>query len=116
VLQCDVVAVTCAKAMDKEINLDGIEYNCLILDEATQIVEALMTLPISRDYERVVLIGDQKQLPPFFNNNKFLNSGFDKSLFELILDYNISNKQNLVILKRQYRMHPSLSKFSNQFF
>ena len=62
---------------------------------------------------RVILVGDQRQLPATTFSFDADRSGFSRSLFERLLQAGISH----TMLETQYRMHPSLSAFpSRQFY
>ena len=82
----------------------------LIVDEAAMIKEpeTLVPIIICRP-ERVVLIGDHKQLRCIVKCHQAADLKFDQSLFERYC-------KNLTMLEEQYRMHPSICKFPSNVF
>jgi len=58
---------------------------------------------------KIVLIGDHKQLRCITKCAQAAEFGFDRSLFERY-------HKNLTMLEEQYRMHPSICKFSSSIF
>lgn len=101
----------------KEEVLNGKQWDVLIIDEASQskITECLIPLKLCK---RVILAGDDKQLPPVFRSyegfDKKLNSDFYKSFFEMI--YNKQKKNLCHPLKVQYRMNQTIMEFSSYKF
>eukprot|EP01060_Flectonema_neradi_P034414 TRINITY_DN6037_c0_g1_i3.p1 TRINITY_DN6037_c0_g1~~TRINITY_DN6037_c0_g1_i3.p1 ORF type:complete len:156 (+),score=34.38 TRINITY_DN6037_c0_g1_i3:342-809(+) len=61
---------------------------------------------------QVVMIGDQAQLPPTVLSQEASHNGLDVSLFDRLLALGVPSH----LLDTQYRMHPSISSFSNQLF
>uniref|UniRef100_A0A1I8GBN5 RNB domain-containing protein n=1 Tax=Macrostomum lignano TaxID=282301 RepID=A0A1I8GBN5_9PLAT len=59
--------------------------------------------------ERLVLIGDHKQLRPIIRNKTAEQLGLGVSLFE-------RHSHRAIMLSYQYRMHPSLCEFSADYF
>ncbi|WCL48451.1 AAA domain-containing protein [Leptospira sp. GIMC2001] len=86
-------------------------FDICILDEATQSLEPLAWIPILRA-NRVVLAGDENQLPPtvFTNDSKLLNTLFIKTI------QNFKGTDRLVFLDTQYRMEEEILSFSNHEF
>jgi len=83
--------MTCTHAaMKRHEFLDlGFEYDCLVMEEAAQVLEIETFVPMlmqrqekSARLKRVVLIGDHHQLPPVIKNQAFQRySHMDQSLF-----------------------------------
>ncbi len=123
----------------------GKEFDYVIVDEAGQATEPATLSAFrllgkdasrapsirSKMYPRIILLGDQKQLPPVVNEElfrytlkppKFLkNAGLTDedtlktSMFERL--YRMWNgKSNLVILKHQYRMNDAICKIERDVF
>ena len=62
--------------------------------------------------DRVIMAGDHLQLAPTVKSKEVLAKGFGNTIFErCIKAYDID-----VILTQQYRMHPEIMAFSNQYF
>lgn len=88
------------------------KFKYLIIDEAGQTTEPSTLVPLKYEFEKVILIGDHKQLPAtvFSEHNKQL--GFDISLFERLMKNDVEN----FILKEQYRMHPTIRAIPSAMF
>ncbi|CCH42332.1 Regulator of nonsense transcripts 1 [Wickerhamomyces ciferrii] len=79
----------------------------LIMDESTQSNEASTLVPLSlKGLEKILLVGDEKQLSSF-NDIPYL----EQSLFERVLKNGTYFNPNM--LQIQYRMNPKISKFPN---
>jgi senataxin len=89
-----------------------VEY--LIIDEACQTSELMSLVPvINMRPQKIILIGDHKQLPAtlFCDNANFTR--LERSLFERLHD----GGKEIYTLTTQYRMHPDIRKFpSDQFY
>lgn len=95
--------------------LDKLEFNYshLIIDEASQCTEISSLIPFAQNVDKVILVGDQNQLPAtvFSANGEFTK--FNRSLYERFLD----NQIPCFTLKIQYRMHELIRAFpSKQFY
>lgn len=94
---------------DKEVR--AVEY--LIVDEACQSNELETLIALGINPERVILVGDEKQLPATVISNDHEQTKYSRSLFERLLE----NEVEATMLKVQYRMHPSIREFpSNKFY
>ena len=65
-------------------NCKNIDY--LIVDEACQCNEISNLIPLQLDPNRVILVGDQKQLPATTHSVNSQKTNFSKSLFERLLE------------------------------
>ena len=92
--------------------LDGRRFPQVLIDEATQATEPASLVPLIRGARQVVLVGDHKQLPPTVLSFRAEEKGLRRSLFERLVDLGIEP----LLLTKQYRMHPAISKFPNQQF
>ena len=86
--------------------------HAVIMDEASQFMEAravsaLVHAVSGKKLRRIMLIGDDKQLPPTLlaKRNPFSKTG-EVSLFERLIATGI----DVHMLTEQYRMHPSISQ------
>nr|XP_027202204.1 probable helicase DDB_G0274399 [Dermatophagoides pteronyssinus] len=84
----------------------------VIVDEASQCVEASNLIPLKLDPKRVILVGDPKQLPATVFSVVALSLNYDRSLFQRLQELNFKT----VLLQTQYRMHPRISAFPNNKF
>jgi regulator of nonsense transcripts 1 len=107
----DVICCTCVGAGDPR--LKNFRFRQVLIDEATQAIEAESLIPIAMGAKQVVFVGDHCQLGPVVMCKAAAKAGLTQSLFErLVL---IGNRP--IRLQVQYRMHPALSEFpSNMFY
>ena len=108
--QVRVIASTLVGAGNKL--LDGKRFGTVFIDEAAQALEAACWIPIRRA-SRVILAGDQCQLPPTVKSLQALKGGLGKTLMERIVE----NKPECVsLLEVQYRMNDEIMQFSSDYF
>jgi AAA domain len=86
-------------------------FDTVLVDEAGQLTSANTRVATSRAQKRVVLIGDHQQLRAM-THGKAQDLGFHKSMFERLREKDYP----CVMLDVQYRMHPSLVKYSSDKF
>jgi hypothetical protein len=93
----------------------GFAPSAMVMDEASQFLEARAVFPILEAMSkgrlrRILLIGDDKQLPPTLMapRNPFHATGV-VSLFERLIKTGVTP----VTMLEQYRMHPDISKISD---
>jgi superfamily I DNA and/or RNA helicase/exoribonuclease R len=93
-----------------------------IIDECAMATE-VETMAVIRHANRVVLIGDHKQLQPVLKNRSAKDNGLGRSLFEKYaykwesMGNNSDREGCFICLKEQYRMHTKLCQFpSTQFY
>lgn len=106
-----VVVTTLSSARNS--NLDKIVFPSVIIDESAQTIEPASLLAVSHGCERLVLIGDHKQLPAVVLSKEAVRLGLHVSLFERLMK---SGSVISVLLNRQRRMHPSISAWPNMTF
>ena len=133
----DVILGTCIGiGMNRYVR--GLHFDTVIIDEAAKanLAESLVPLKLG---DRYILVGDDKQLPPYMDRQlisdfvKDYNYSKDaslpalteadavrtisKSLFELYHEKMGADSDNIVMLNYQYRMHPEIGNFiSNVFY
>lgn len=126
---CPIVGVTCCSSILTV--LDDLQFDIVILDEASQMIEPLSLAPMLRaKCKYLVAAGDPLQLPPVIahpstvvtsspprdpannNNNNVNNHGLVRPLFVRLAA--LGNEPYL--LRRQYRCHPHISAVPNAFF
>lgn len=85
----------------------------MLIDEATQAIEAEALIPICLGAKQIVLVGDHCQLGPVVMCKQAAKAGLTQSLFERLVLIGIRP----IRLQVQYRSHPALSEFpSNMFY
>lgn len=107
----DVICCTCVGAGDPR--LQNFRFRQVVIDEATQAVEAEALIPLSMGAKQVVFVGDHCQLGPVVMCKAAAKAGLMQSMFERLVLIGIRP----IRLQVQYRMHPALSEFpSNMFY
>ncbi|XP_050763426.1 helicase with zinc finger domain 2 [Gymnogyps californianus] len=105
----DVILCTCSAA--SATSLEQLNVKQIIIDECAMSTEPETLIPLVSHHhaEKVVLLGDHKQLRPVVNNDFCKSLGMEKSLFE--------RYQNQAwMLDVQYRMHKGICEFPSQEF
>jgi hypothetical protein len=92
-----------------------------IIDEAGQCVEPEALIPLQYNMTKLVMVGDHKQLPATVISRTAKDHRYDASLFKRLFtsaeQFTTEAAQNSgVMLTTQYRMHPSIAAWPNQFF
>jgi hypothetical protein len=110
-----VVGVTCCSSLLPV--LEDLNFDIVILDECSQIIEPLAMAPILRAKAKfLVAAGDPKQLPPVIANPPLLSPpskfGLLRPLFVRLSDLGATPH----LLRQQYRCHPALSAIPNAQF
>lgn len=90
-----------------------VEINDLIVDEAAAATEPEMYIPFQYRPERLLAVGDPKQLPATVLSRKAEDLGMSRSLHERLM-YDCQHKH--IMLDVQYRMRPAVSQFPSRRF
>mmetsp|Transcript_6834 Transcript_6834/g.14827 ORF Transcript_6834/g.14827 Transcript_6834/m.14827 type:complete len:1057 (-) Transcript_6834:479-3649(-) len=107
----DVICCTCVGAGDPR--LKNFRFRQVVIDEATQAIEAEALIPLSMGAKQIVFVGDHCQLGPVVMCKAAAKAGLTQSLFERLVLIGLRP----IRLQVQYRMHPILSEFpSNMFY
>jgi regulator of nonsense transcripts 1 len=86
----------------------------VLVDEAAQATEMAAVVPlILRGSQRLVLVGDQCQLPPTVQSTEAEERGLSLSLYSRMVD---SGGITPFLLDTQYRSHPMIAEFSARTF
>ncbi|XP_028380842.2 LOW QUALITY PROTEIN: helicase with zinc finger domain 2 [Phyllostomus discolor] len=104
-----VVLCTCSCAA--AASLKGLQVRQVLVDEAGMATEPETLIPLVRftGAEKVVLLGDHKQLRPVVKNEHMQSLGLDRSLFERY-------HKDAHMLDTQYRMHKDICAFPSMEF
>lgn len=94
-------------------NLEDVEFETVIIDEAAQCVELSALIPLKYGCYKCILVGDPKQLPPTVLSQSAAKFGYDQSLFVRMQQ---NHPQSVHLLDMQYRMHPEISLFPSREF
>ncbi|KAK6090079.1 hypothetical protein P3W45_000967 [Vairimorpha bombi] len=108
--QAEVITCTCVTAGQKMFN--KLKFSCVLVDEAVQSTEPLTIIPLVYGCNKLILVGDHKQLGPTILSKKVAKAGFKQSLFERLISVGVSP----YILSLQYRMHPDLCEWPSETF
>ena len=88
-------------------------FDVVIIDEASQALEAECWIPILKG-KQLVLAGDHLQLPPTIKSHGDVAKNLELTLFERVLD--LHGKSIKTLLNVQYRMNEAIMKFSSNYF
>ncbi|KAL6654461.1 hypothetical protein ACP70R_007926 [Stipagrostis hirtigluma subsp. patula] len=94
----------------QDLKLKSIDI--LLVDDAAQIKESDLLIPLSIAPRHVVLLGDHLHVQAMVKSKVCEEAGYASSLFERLLGLS-SDK---IILSKQYVMHPFISQFVRQNF
>ena len=108
------------------------EYETVIVDEAARVNPGDLMVPLSQAKERIILVGDHRQLPHMYDQEifdvlqerglKYREDDIQISMFEQLITKvkaleKIDGKQRFITLDKQYRTHPLLGNFvSNEYY
>jgi len=88
-------------------------FDLAVIDEATQASIAASMIPAARA-KRLVLVGDHKQLPPYYAGENSEEEEMTESLFGLLLE--LYADDIVTTLRTQYRMNEEIAAFPNEEF
>ena len=91
--------------------LNQTRFSTLVIDEASQATEPECWIPMLLS-EKVIFVGDHKQLPPTIRSTKGLELGLGVTILDQLSD----RFHNSYLLKCQYRMNDQILSFSNKHF
>ncbi len=109
------------------LNLDDVEYDYVIMDEASQVDIATGALALSCAHNAVI-VGDLKQLPNVVDSENMQSADLIRTNYNIADAYDFAHKsflQSMVeaipnvpstLLKEHYRCHPRIISFCNQKF
>lgn len=119
--QSNVVAATCLFSGGKQ--MPEANFDWAIVDEAGRATVPEVLVPLVKA-ERVILVGDERQLPPMVDEAAAEDGGnspsadsLETSLFQILAEQAEQEGQwHLAGLRRQYRMHPAIGNLISQAF
>ena len=92
--------------------LDGMFFDRVLVDEATQATEPATLVPLTRGCKQLVLVGDHCQLPPTVLSTRAEEEGLGVPLFSRMVACGVPP----CMLDTQYRMHPAIATFPSDLF
>ncbi|XP_042261546.1 helicase with zinc finger domain 2 isoform X1 [Thunnus maccoyii] len=110
----DIILCTCTQSSTPSLT-KTVSARQILIDECAMATEPQALIPlVCNNPEKIVLIGDHKQLRPIVKNERVRKLGMAKSLFER---YYTIHKKRAVMLDTQYRMHEDICEFpSNEYY
>ena len=114
----DIIATTCTGAGDADLR--GIKFDFILIDEATQAVEPISLISIVKSCQKLVLIGDPKQLAPTITEEPNLQTEEGvpplKEALCTTIFHRLHTKVDPIFLDEQHRMHPAIAEFPSRVF
>jgi len=106
--EADLIATTAVSSCHSF--LDDINFDVMIMDEATQVASFMALLPLLK-CKKFILVGDNRQLQPIEEEDisKEMNLSIFNRLFEIYPEAS-------TFLSIQYRMHKSIAQIANEIF
>ena len=101
-----------AESLKKFSSQEKVSFSTVLVDEATQCTEAASLTALVLGCERLILVGDQNQLPPVVLSPIAAEKGLGASLFSRLIIAGIEP----YLLNEQYRMHPKIAEFPSNYF
>ncbi|EFP01369.1 hypothetical protein CRE_23956 [Caenorhabditis remanei] len=101
----------------QKLNEYGWKADVMIVDEAAQCTEPATWVPVltTPSCKKLILVGDQKQLPAVVFSEKAMQENMKVSLMEKLSSEFASNNIN-ILLNEQYRMNEKIMNWPNEIF
>ncbi|XP_046881794.1 helicase with zinc finger domain 2 [Hypomesus transpacificus] len=107
----DVILCTCTAASSPTLTRK-VSARYILIDECAMATEPQALIPlVCNQPEKIVLLGDHKQLRPIVHHERVKKMGMSISLFERYIKV---FKKRTVMLNTQYRMHEDICKFPSK--
>jgi hypothetical protein len=114
--QADVVVTTCigagAEVLRKFSQQNKEFFRTVLVDEASQCSEQAILPALAYGCDKLILVGDQNQLPPVVLSARAAAEGLGVSMFSRLIAAGLQP----CLLTEQYRMHPQIAEFSSTHF
>ncbi|NXW57350.1 SETX helicase, partial [Eurystomus gularis] len=127
ILEADVICCTLSASggclLESTFSRKGVDpFSCVIVDEVRQSCEVETLIPLIHRCNKLVLVGDPRQLPPTVKSVKAQEYGYDQSLMARLHRHLEEQVQRSVFcslpvvqLTVQYRMHPDICLFPSNY-
>ncbi|NWW45389.1 SETX helicase, partial [Pedionomus torquatus] len=127
ILESDIICCTLSTSggslLESAFWRQGLDpFSCVIVDEAGQSCEVETLIPLIHRCNKLVLVGDPKQLPPTVKSIKAQEYGYDQSLMARLhrhlqqqVQKSVLRSLPVVQLTVQYRMHPDICLFPSNY-
>lgn len=107
--QAHVIFTTLSDSVHPILSSLRLEFDTIIIDDATQCEELSALIPLGYGYKRCIMTGAPKQSPATSTSLDTLNYlKYDQSLFGRMI---ASTKNPPLTLTEQFRMHPDIARF-----
>eukprot|EP00918_Siedleckia_nematoides_P060483 GHVU01131993.1.p2 GENE.GHVU01131993.1~~GHVU01131993.1.p2 ORF type:complete len:124 (-),score=16.45 GHVU01131993.1:977-1348(-) len=87
------------------------KFRCTLVDEAAQMNEVELLGTVNHSTKCLILVGDDKQLPPHTNSPYAKTVMFNRSTFDRLIN---SRQDRVIRLEEQYRMVPAIAQVTNK--
>ena len=111
-LSVKIVCATLSMAGSNILTSLNQKFDTVVIDESAQAVELSTLIPLKFGCERLILVGDPKQLAATVFSETAIKLNYDQSLFKRFQEAG----HEVIVLKTQYRMHKIISKFISDTF
>ncbi|NXL94083.1 SETX helicase, partial [Alectura lathami] len=127
ILEADIICCTLSTSggglLESAFWRRGLDpFSCVIVDEVRQSCEVETLIPLIHRCNKLVLVGDPRQLPPTVKSIKAQEYGYGQSLMARLhrhleeqVQNNILRSLPVVQLTVQYRMHPDICLFPSNY-
>ncbi|NXI71268.1 SETX helicase, partial [Anseranas semipalmata] len=127
ILESDIICCTLSTSggslLESAFWRQGLDpFSCVIVDEVRQSCEVETLIPLIHRCNKLVLVGDPRQLPPTVKSVKAQGYGYDQSLMARLHRHleeqvrkNVIRSLPVVQLTVQYRMHPDICLFPSNY-
>ena len=116
----DIIATTCTGAGD--MDLKHLMFSYILIDEATQAIEPVSLISVAKSCQKLILIGDPKQLAPILPSSSECGDHIcprEVPCFEALCEtlfHRLHGKIRTYFLDEQHRMHPYIADFPSRVF
>jgi hypothetical protein len=121
----NVIGITCVQAARGDFSKEFKNFDVVIIDEVSKCTPPELLIPALKG-NKLVLVGDHRQLPPMLNDNTIEEiaremestteelSFLEESLFKIQFEAAAQSIKRMLTI--QYRMHPNIMGAINQFY
>lgn len=117
-------SVAATNQFSGSMEVNNLRYENVVLEEAARSNPLDLIIPMVRATERIIMVGDQKQLPHLLENDIVdeavkgdveKRKKYEESLFGILYDnLALASPKRRVTLTKQFRMHPVIGDFISE--
>ncbi|KFO94633.1 putative helicase senataxin, partial [Buceros rhinoceros silvestris] len=127
ILESDIICCTLSASggglLESTFSRQGLDpFSCVIVDEVRQSCEVETLIPLIHRCNKLVLVGDPRQLPPTVKSVTAQDCGYGQSLMARLHQHleeqvrlEVIRSLPVVQLTVQYRMHPDICLFPSNY-